>query len=326
VVITQPTVVSAATVKTDITCNGLTDGIMVASASGGNGSPYTYVWSNGATTESISGLAAGAFTVTAYDVLGCSGSSSKTIVEPSALNLVMSFNNQTNNPICPGTLTNVRATVTGGSPAYSYAWSVAGTGFNLTNRAAGPYSVTVTDSRGCKISGSTTVTEFSGGNVTVTAVVDKNSTGSDGEATATATGGNSPYTYAWGNGEVGATATALESGTATVIASDSNGCLSNPFAIEIGVSSIESTINNLSTFVVYPNPNSGIFNVKFNNAENDTYTFEVRNLLGQVISSENVAVSGSFIKEINLTGVNTGVYFLNVRNSQGEKTERIIVK
>jgi hypothetical protein len=323
IIVGQPDVLVANVTITQITCNGLTNGVILAGATGGNSGGYTYLWSNNSTTASISGLSADNYTVTVSDMLGCNDDSDGTIVEPSALSLTVS----NGGPVCEGTTTSITAVVSGGTPAYTYKW--AHTTFNISthsNRPAGTYSITVTDSRGCNIEGSTTIENHPGGAVTVTAVVDKNSTGTDGEATATATGGTSPYVYNWTHGPQGATATGLDSTSYSVTAIDINGCISNTFSIDVLASFINSNINNLSTFGVYPNPNSGIFNVKFNNAENDTYTFEVRNLLGQVISSENVAVSGSFIKEINLTGVNTGVYFLNVRNSQGEKTERIIVK
>ena len=54
------------TTPTDVTCNGGNDGAVLLFGTGGI-SPYTFIWSNGATTQNISGLTAGTYSVTLYD-------------------------------------------------------------------------------------------------------------------------------------------------------------------------------------------------------------------------------------------------------------------
>ena len=68
--ITEPTAIALTTSASDATCNGTADGTAGASATGGT-SPYTYAWSNGATTSALSGLAAGNYTLTLTDANGC---------------------------------------------------------------------------------------------------------------------------------------------------------------------------------------------------------------------------------------------------------------
>ena len=76
--------VTAGLVPTDASCAGLADGSYQATPSGGI-TPYSFSWSNLATTQNISGLAAGSYTVIVTDVLGCAGSNSTTVNEPAAM-------------------------------------------------------------------------------------------------------------------------------------------------------------------------------------------------------------------------------------------------
>lgn len=60
------------------------DGSATVTVSGGTG-PYTYQWSNGNTTASVSGVAAGSYSVTVTDQTGCVNNLSVSITEPSAI-------------------------------------------------------------------------------------------------------------------------------------------------------------------------------------------------------------------------------------------------
>ena len=63
ITITEPVVLSATMLSTDATCNGLSDGGATSSATGGT-MPYSYTWSNAATTASITGVSAATYTAT----------------------------------------------------------------------------------------------------------------------------------------------------------------------------------------------------------------------------------------------------------------------
>lgn len=223
VIITEPLSVSAsAVVDSNISCNGLSDGGATASATGGTGA-YSYQWSNLATTASITGVTAGTYSVTITDANGCTDTTSVSISEPVVLSIASATITQVT---CNG-LTNGAATTTssGGTSPYTYNWSNLSTNSNLSSVAAGSYSVTVTDANGCTDSIMVTISEPL--ILTSTAVLDSNVSCnglSDGGASSSATGGTSPYTYAWSNAATAASVTGLAAGTYSVTITDANGC------------------------------------------------------------------------------------------------------
>jgi hypothetical protein len=139
---------------TDATTVGGSDGSATSTVSNGT-SPYTYLWSNGATTSDISGITQGIYTVTVTDSLGCQAIGSATVSEPSCAG----FSATTTTVNASGaTVADGSATVTpaGGTSPYNYAWSNNATTQTITV-APGTYTVTVTDAVGCATTASATV-------------------------------------------------------------------------------------------------------------------------------------------------------------------------
>jgi len=223
VTISEPTVLSASSVvDNNASCNGVADGGATASASGGTPT-YTYAWSNGATTASITGVVAGTYTATVTDANGCTATTSVTITEPVTLVAAGTIIDQVScNGFSDGVAT---ASATGGTMAYTYAWSNSATTATITGVIAGTYSVTITDANGCTDSASVTIIEPT--TMVSSAVVDNNVSCfgfSDGGATASGTGGTSPYAYAWSNGATTASITGAAAGAYSVTITDANGC------------------------------------------------------------------------------------------------------
>ena len=115
--ITEPSVLSLTLNSTNITCSGYSDG--TASASGNNGtSPYTYNWSTGSTSSSISGLTAGSYSVTVFD--NCNDSVSNPLILNDPTGVIISNENSVN-VICFGnTDGSISITANGGTAPLSY--------------------------------------------------------------------------------------------------------------------------------------------------------------------------------------------------------------
>ncbi len=218
--VTEPPALSLSTTVTNVLCNGASTGAVDLSVSGGV-SPYTYAWTNGATTQDISNLAAGTYTVTVTDANGCTKTTSATVTQPPALSLSASVTNI----LCNGGATGaIDLSVSGGVSPYSYAWTNGATTQDISGLTAGTYTVTVTDANGCTKTTSATVTE--NGNLMVSATSTPVSCfgGSNGTVDLTVSGGVSPYTYAWTNGATTQDLSGLAAGTYTVTVTDNVGC------------------------------------------------------------------------------------------------------
>ncbi|OFX16949.1 MAG: hypothetical protein A2033_01310, partial [Bacteroidetes bacterium GWA2_31_9] len=222
VTISQPVAaLSASIVGTNLTCNASANGIADLSVSGGT-AIYTYLWSNGATSEDLSGLSAGNNSVTVTDSKGCQTTASVTITEPIAISLVMSKTDVT----CSGTSTGT-ATVTasGGTSPYNYLWTGGATTQTIVGKPAGTYFVTVTDVNSCSSVSSITIAQPSALTASISAQTNVLCNGgTNGSATVTATGGIAGYTYLWTGGATSASTSSLSAGTYTVTVTDANNC------------------------------------------------------------------------------------------------------
>ncbi|HIA07250.1 MAG TPA: hypothetical protein EYN71_11235, partial [Flavobacteriales bacterium] len=224
ITLTEPLLIAASILGADVSCNLGTDGSADLTVSGGT-MPYTYAWSHGPTSEDVSNLGAGPYTVTVTDVNGCNTTASINISQPLAITL-STIEVDANCGQDDGTST---VSATGGTGAYTYSWNTSPIQTNAmaTGLFPGTYTATVTDSNGCFETISATIADIPGGSAS--AVVDNNTSGfniCDGQATASMTGGTAPYTYLWDDPAAQTTATAagLCDGTFCVTVTDANGC------------------------------------------------------------------------------------------------------
>jgi gliding motility-associated-like protein len=129
-----------------IPCNGTATGSLTANAQGGT-PPYAFVWSNGATTGTISGLTVGTYTVSVTDSKGCPYTETATITEPASPVSISGTTTQAN--CLSGIGGSVTISISGGTPQYLINWSNGAISQNLPDVGAGNYTVSVTDANGC---------------------------------------------------------------------------------------------------------------------------------------------------------------------------------
>jgi hypothetical protein len=202
----------------NVTCNAGTNGGASVNVTGGL-SPITYLWSNSATTASITGVAAGTYTVTVTDALNSSLVDSVVITEPTAIMVTDVITNATVNGASDG---SINITVSGGTPAYTYAWNTTDTTEDLSAIGAGAYTVTITDLNGCTSINTYTVTQPTTLSLIDTIINVSCNGGSDGSIALTVLGGVSPYTYLWSNASTTSSINALAAGSYNVTVTDAN--------------------------------------------------------------------------------------------------------
>ena len=224
--LTQPgAALTASIFPTMVVCYGTPSGAANLSVSGGV-LPYSYAWTNGSSTEDITSIFAGTYTVTVTDFAGCSITQSITITQPAnALSLGVS----TVNVSCFG-LSNgsINLTPSFGTTPYSYAWSNGASSQDLNNIAAGIYTVTTTDANGCIAILTAQITQPA---TTLVSTIQHTDVpchnGASGTGTAAGLGGTPPYSYTWSNGQTTAFVDSLLAGIYSVVISDNNGCTSS---------------------------------------------------------------------------------------------------
>jgi len=308
--ITTPAALTAGANATANTTECTSVGIAGSAPTGGT-TPYTYLWTDGSsqTTAVASGLSAGTYTVTVYDVNNCSATAPIIITAPAAL--VANANTTANTTECSNV--GIAGSVpTGGTSPYTYLWTPsAETTSVITDLSAGTYTVTVHDANNCSTTAPAIITAPAALNAT-TYVVD--STAGNSVAATTPSGGITPYTYVWAPGAATTdTIKGLSAGTYTCAITDANDC-PKTVSITIVPTGINSIPSNSGVITIYPNPNNGMFILVFSHAELVSASqpiIEVYNVLGQSVYNATLKqVQGD--NAIDLTSQPSGLYLYRV--------------
>jgi PKD repeat protein len=230
--ISNPSPIVVAANSSPSTCGSSTGSATIAITSGGT-SPFTYLWTNGGTNSSATGLHFGLYSVTVADLNGCNSTSNVSISESNSATITLGT---VTNPTCHGDSNGaLNITIAGGTAPYTYLWSNGVTTQNLSNIAAGDYSLVVTDNGGCNAAFNNTIGETENLSVITSTVTSPTCGNHDGAASATVSGGTSPYSYLWDSGtnSTSAVVSGLFVGTYTCTVTDAHGCTT---AAEISLS------------------------------------------------------------------------------------------
>jgi hypothetical protein len=221
VTIYQPSPMCVSYTKSNAGCSN-NNGVINQSVSGGT-APYTYQWSNGATTQSVTGLSAGNYSVVITDAHGCTENRSYSISQATA-NITVTANKT--NAICTSNTGSINISVSGGSSPYTYIWSNGLTTQDIYNIAAGNYTVNITDANGCVKIQSYSISSTSGNICVSVTKTNANCANTNGNINISVSGGTAPYSYQWSNGATTQDISSLSSGSYTVNITDANGCSS----------------------------------------------------------------------------------------------------
>ncbi|MBL4656585.1 MAG: T9SS type A sorting domain-containing protein, partial [Flavobacteriales bacterium] len=224
ITITEPSLLAGIITVTDVTCNTGCNGQGAVVVTGGT-MPYAYIWNDvtGSTTSTSDTLCFGVRTCTITDSNSCVIALSDSVNEPGKLFTAFTSVNET----CSALNGQALGAASGGTTPHTYLWNdpLAQTTIIANGLAAGTYTAVITDANGCSITDSISLTNT---DVTLNSLASTNANCGtcDGMASASATGGTTPYNYSWNTVPVQATdtATALCAGTYTVVLVDGAGC------------------------------------------------------------------------------------------------------
>ncbi len=204
-----------------VVCGNATGGSATANPNGGV-TPYSYLWSNGGTTATISNLPPGTYTVTLTSANGCTATDAEAVVLTSGS---FGVSLASTNPTCSGSSTgSITANPNGGALPFMYNWSSGQSSKTINNLMAGSYSVTVTDHFGCTASQVAVLTYQSNLTVNLNPINPTCAGANNGSISANPNGGVLPYNYNWSTGSTSQTISNAGPGAYTVTVTDALGC------------------------------------------------------------------------------------------------------
>ncbi|MCB0533586.1 MAG: hypothetical protein KDD14_15410, partial [Saprospiraceae bacterium] len=217
-------------------CAGAATGTIDVSISGGL-PPFKFLWSNTATSEDLTAIGAGDYTLVVTDASGCLATINETLDDPPAIQL----NFQKTNPQCAGEASGaIDLTAAGGTGILQFLWSNNAATEDLTGIPAGNYTLVATDANGC----SATSIETLDDPPAIQLDFQKTNPLCTGEATGaidlTAAGGTGTLQFLWSNSAATEDLTGIPAGNYTLVVTDANGCsatstetLDDPAAIQL---------------------------------------------------------------------------------------------
>lgn len=251
----------------DVHCFGDSTGKIAVTTTGGI-LPYTYNWSNGATTTTISNLKAQQYSVIVTDANGCLKKDTATLAQNTQIALIA----QQDSVKCfGGSNGTARVSARGGQAPYNYRWANNALDSFIHNVSAGIYAVLITDGSGC--SSALSVPVFQPALLKIDSFVATPKTCynvNNGQAKVFVSGGTKNYTYNWSNSSSGITATNLSSGKVSITVLDAYACsatdtafIKSPDSISAYFTATPITCNGTSTGSLKVSATGGTGNLNY---------------------------------------------------------------
>jgi hypothetical protein len=317
--ITEPAVLAVTLGSDTTTCNGDTTGKAYITSVTGGTMPYTYTWNTGATSDTLTGVAAASYSVAVFDANGCTVTESVEVADRTPLVVALTVIDAN----CIGEASGSIETVASGSNgSYSYNWSNGSTDATATQLLEGTYTVTVTDAGSCTTEATETVTY-----VNELPVVDLGPDAAIGapQEITLSTGATGAHQWSTGATTEDLTFVLEYDTTIWVVVAANNGC-ANTDTINIqavlGVSNGQASAN----IQLYPNPTDDQLTINIEGVQAEEVTIQVLDYNGQLVDEQrynNIATRHQ--AELRMGNYSQGVYFINVLIDGNRYTQRVTV-
>ncbi len=266
----------------------------------GAGCNEQYLWSTGATTQTINISTRGQYWVQKgkcpiWDTIN---------ITLGSLSISTSVNPVTCNG---GSNGSAVVSAAGGSGIFSYSWSSGQTSLTASGLSATIYTVTVTDGSSCNTASTVTITAPGVITFATPTVADAACGVNDGSASITASGGTGGLSYSWSNNSSGQTISSVGAGTYILTVTDANSC-TNTTSVLIN-SNPSATINSVN-----------ITQVKCSGQNNGAASVSVSGGTGALTYSWNNGTSGATISTVV-----AGTYIISVTDASGCLSQSSVV-
>ncbi|MBK8922744.1 MAG: hypothetical protein IPM81_14765 [Saprospirales bacterium] len=287
--------------------------------------PQTYLWNNGATAASLSGLPPALYQLTVTDNLGCTAVSTWYEIEQLAPPLGLTAADIM--PVlCYGDSTGaIIPTVAGGTPGYQYAWSNGSTATALLDIPAGNYTLTVTDIAGCFEFFPFSVAQPASPLATTWTT---DSLPAGWMITLSPSGGALPYDIRWGTStgnQTGPVATGLEPGLYSATITDANNC---NLIVQIPAGTFTSTgVPEVWTrYLLAPNPSSGRSRLELDLRQPEAVRVRIFSSMGQMLTETTWSEPAAQHRiALDLSRQPAGWYWIAVQFSNGQEKTFLMV-
>lgn len=322
-------------IVSNVSCSGGANGSVNLSVNGGT-NPITYLWSNGSTTQDLTGLIADTFVVRVTDGLGCIGILSAEITQPTPLVFSSIITNET----CGNQNGGIQLTVTGGVSPYNYTWSNGSNAEDPAFLEGGSYSVIIKDANNCQRTGNfSVINEVTNCSVNCdlafsNAIVTNETCGNNnGAIDVSIVNGLYPFQYSWSNGSSNQDLINLQAGNYSLTVTDSKNCsISRTFTITNNSGTLSASAQITNQYC--GNPNGAInqtisggvlpYSILWNNGSSNedrtgliagTYTASITDALGcEIVKTYTI---------VNVTNTLTQTYGNSMDERCGNQTGSI---
>ncbi len=317
---TTPTVTASSSLNV---CPGT---ILTLSSSAANG----YLWSNGATTRSITIATAGTYWVKAYNGPSCFAQSANNSVTLLTAPAVPSIS-ANGSLALSSTHTSVTLTST---TANAYLWTSGQATRSAVITSQGSYRVTVTGSNGCKATSATAFVRANGCTPPAVPIISLSGSsvinaGSTVTLTSTVAGG-----YLWSTGATTRAITVSAAGNYSVRGYNAGGCFSTSLTTTIIVVAVRAQGPEISSetatpaieLSAYPNPVHDLLNIDFTTEVQKTYSLSLIDIQGRIVYTKSFESEiGLNHLELNVSEYRKGIYFGYLVSDSEKKTIKVVV-